>query len=263
MTISIPENHGDSQQLKPLSLLYLNDKNSLAKRFRALFSLKHLNSRESIEIIAKGFTDTSALLKHEVAYVLGQMKNKLALPFLEQVLSDTKQEAMVRHEAAEAIGAIGETSSLSFLQDFINDKEQVVKETVILAISSLQHEHESELGTERFLDDLFNIRVFGSIDPAPAAKKEYTTLQLRGRLLDASLSLFERYRAMFALRNRGDTEAVFALAEGFHDDSALFRHEIAYVFGQMQHEASVPSLIQVLANEGELSMVRHEVNVFN
>ena len=77
--------------------------------------------------------------------------------------------------------------------------------------------------------------------------------------MDTSLTLFERYRAMFALRNRGNEEAVLALAQGFQDDSALFRHEIAYVFGQMQHQASVPSLIQVLSNDAELSMVRHEV----
>lgn len=63
---------------------------------------------------------------------------------------------------------------------------------------------------------------------------------------------------MFALRNRGDEESVLALAAGFQDDSALFRHEIAYVFGQMQHEASVPSLIKVLSDTSEISMVRHE-----
>jgi deoxyhypusine monooxygenase len=55
-------------------------------------------------------------------------------------------------------------------------------------------------------------------------------------MLDTNLPLFERYRAMFGLRNRaGPTpdgrprsaqevkEAVEALAEGFKDSSALFR----------------------------------------
>ncbi|KAF9980643.1 deoxyhypusine hydroxylase, partial [Modicella reniformis] len=36
------------------------------------------------------------------------------------------------------------------------------------------------------------------------------------------------------------------------------RHEIAYVFGQMQHPAAVPSLIKVLSNLNEANMVRHE-----
>jgi deoxyhypusine monooxygenase len=63
---------------------------------------------------------------------------------------------------------------------------------------------------------------------------------------------------MFALRNRGTEEAVLQLASGFQDSSALFRHEIAYVFGQMQHPASVPSLIATLSKPGESDMVRHE-----
>ena len=46
---------------------------------------------------------------------------------------------------------------------------------------------------------------------------------LRAQLLNKSLSLFERYRAMFALRDIGTPAAVDALADGFTDDSALFK----------------------------------------
>lgn len=63
---------------------------------------------------------------------------------------------------------------------------------------------------------------------------------------------------MFSLRNRGTEEAVAALAEGFTDKSVLFKHEIAYVFGQMQHLSSVPFLKKVLDDLNEDSMVRHE-----
>ena len=98
---------------------------------------------------------------------------------------------------------------------------------------------------------------------------------LRETLLDAKVPLFERYRAMFALRNIGSAEAVDALADGFRDDSALFkfvsifsrefthpnyrcRHEIAFVFGQLLSTHSVPALLRVLQNSGESDMVRHE-----
>jgi deoxyhypusine monooxygenase len=47
--------------------------------------------------------------------------------------------------------------------------------------------------------------------------------ELRSSLLDVRLPLFERYRAMFALRNIGSPAAVDALAAGFSDDSALFK----------------------------------------
>ena len=99
-----------------------------------------------------------------------------------------------------------------------------------------------------------------SVDPAPSQQndKNVPISQLRSILLDESLSLFQRYRAMFSLRNIGTEEAVLALCEGFRDTSALFRHEVAYVLGQLQHISSIPSLVRVLDELEEHRMVRHE-----
>lgn len=44
------------------------------------------------------FDDPSALLKHELAYCLGQMKQTSALPVLEAVLRKEDEDPMVRHE---------------------------------------------------------------------------------------------------------------------------------------------------------------------
>lgn len=78
----------------------LHDKSRpLKERFRALFTLRNLGGHDSIDMIAQSFQDDSALLKHELAYCLGQMQDVYALPVLIDVLKDTKQEAMVRHEA--------------------------------------------------------------------------------------------------------------------------------------------------------------------
>ncbi len=81
---------------------------------------------------------------------------------------------------------------------------------------------------------------------------------LKRQLLDANLPLFERYRAMFALRDIGSEEAVLALTVGLKDKSALFRHEVGYVFGQLQHPAAVDALMETLHRDGEHAMVRHE-----
>ena len=72
------------------------------ERFRALFTLKNIGGQQCIDWIAKAFGDESALLKHKVAYCLGQLQDPLAIPILTQVLSDPARELMVRHEAAEA-----------------------------------------------------------------------------------------------------------------------------------------------------------------
>ena len=59
---------------------------------------------------------------------------------------------------------------------------------------------------------------YSSVDPAPPAPRK-SVPELRVQLLDESLSLFERYRAMFALRNLGTEEAVLALGDGKEQES--------------------------------------------
>jgi deoxyhypusine monooxygenase len=60
--------------------------------------------------------------------------------------------------------------------------------------------------------------------PKPEQPSDAAVAGLQAQLVDTKLSLFERYRAMFALRNIGTPAAVDALASGFSDDSALFKY---------------------------------------
>jgi len=70
--------------------------------------------------------------------------------------------------------------------------------------------------------------------------------------------MFERFRAIFSLRAVNTDEAALALGEVMVvDRSALFRHECAYVLGQMQREASIPHLVRALRGDPN-PMVRHE-----
>lgn len=113
---------------------------------------------------------------------------------------------------------------------------------------------------------LTNTSDFASVDPAPPMPESGKTVEDLGKdLMNTKLPLFLRYRAMFALRDLASppdlptaVPAVLALAKGFEDSSALFRHEIAFVFGQLSHPASIPALTAALSNVDEASMVRHE-----
>lgn len=280
---------GDSTVLA-LRKTLTSEKEALAARFRALFSLKHLasqlprtsNTVPAIDAIAAGFASPSALLKHELAYCLGQSRHDAAVPYLQNVLSDREEDAMCRHEAAEALGALGDKGSLKLLIERRDDEkeETVVKETCDIAVGRIEWEH-SEAGKQEKLKDRYFLDVstsnkaqltlysdFASIDPAPPlaiATKQPTIDELEHTLLDSKLSLFDRYRAMFALRDLCSppdlptaVPAIKALARGFTDSSALFRHEIAFVFGQLSHPASIPALTEALGNMSESSMVRHE-----
>ena len=272
MTSAEIQNHSKvDPTISSLQKALVDEKTTLAKRFRALFSLKHVASQATgiqataaIQAIAAAFCSPSALLKHELAYCLGQTKNLEAVPFLRAVLQDRSEDPMCRHEAAEALGALGDQSSVKIMQQMMDDETEpvVVRETCDIALDRIRWAHSEHKDAE-----ILKTSDFASIDPAPPMPSSDTPSipDLQRILLDTSKSLFQRYRAMFALRDLASPpdrstskSAVHALASGFQDPSALFRHEIAFVFGQLSHPESIPALLSVLENAQEESMVRHE-----
>jgi len=126
-------------------------------RYRAMFALRDIGTDDSVLALSSVFTTAptyihrtstpqyhSALLKHEVAFVLGQLQNQKACPALIQCLQDPNESAMVRHEAAEALGAIAAQDAAPLLQQFVLDPEPIVSESckVALDVSEYFNNHE-------------------------------------------------------------------------------------------------------------------------
>lgn len=127
-------------------------------RFRALFSLKHLARHETgdealaaIDAIAAGFASPSALLKHELAYCLGQTAKDAAIAPLRQVLADLQEDPMCRHEAAEALGALGKADNLDILREFRDrpGEDVVITETCEIAIDRIEWENSEQRRNEK------------------------------------------------------------------------------------------------------------------
>jgi len=239
-----------------------NPDNPLKARFRALFVLKNINTEEAVHLIGNCFTDDSDLLKHELAYCLGQMQDMTAVEILIKILRDSTEDPMVRHESAEALGALGQRTDaiLAVLKEYAQDPRPEVAETCQIALDRLDFLEKKKQGLikEDENNSEVNANPYYSVDPAPPAPQKNVP-HLRELLIDESASMFERYRAMFALRNLGTDEAVEALCAGLKcQGSALFRHEIAFVLGQMQSPLSVQAMRVNLEDVNENHMVRHE-----
>ncbi|WAR23361.1 DOHH-like protein [Mya arenaria] len=190
----------------------LNDQSRpLKERFRALFTLRNLGGKDSIDMIAQSFQD------------------------------------------GEALGAIGSSDVMHILEKYSADPVTEVAETCQLAIARLKWLQNSQNEKDNLSENPYL-----SVDPAPPETRDSDTQHLTTTLLDENLPLFERYRALFSLRNMGTTESVVALAKGLKCKSALFRHEIAYVLGQVQHDACIKQLTENLKDPEENPMVRHE-----
>lgn len=123
----------------------MDEKESLFARYRAMFSLRNLGTEESIVALAEGLKDTSsALFRHEVAFVLGQVQHECSIPYLIDNLKDTNENEMVRHECAEALGSIATEECMKVLDEFLADNKRVVKESCEIALDMCEYENSPE-----------------------------------------------------------------------------------------------------------------------
>jgi deoxyhypusine monooxygenase len=137
-----------TESIENLEKSLLDTKLPLFLRYRAMFSLRDLASPpdlpttvSAVLALAKGLADPSALFRHEIAFVFGQLSHPASIPALTAALSDLEEVSMVRHEAAEALGSLGEEEGVEdILKRFLNDKEQVVRESVEIALDMADFE---------------------------------------------------------------------------------------------------------------------------
>jgi len=219
-----------------------------------------------VETLAKGLLDKrhGSLMRHEFAYVMGQLRDERCCETLEAVLQEPTDCVMVRHEAAEALGAIGAKRSVPALRSVVAANLGIpeLADTCILALNVMAWRESGGDPLEMPAACACMLNPYSSVDPAPPnpLHEGLSFEELGGILCDKERPIFERYRAMFSLRNRGGKDAVSQLCRALTTDqsSALLRHEVAYVLGQMQHPSSVEALEASLRREDEHEMVRHE-----
>lgn len=152
----------ENDVISPLQAALVSETTPLAVRFRALFSLKHYASLQppapttipAIRAIAAALKSPSALLKHELAYCLGQSANQASVPYLQYVLKDRKEDSMCRHEAAEALGALEDSGSLELLKSHWHDINEVnvVRETCEIAVGRIEWAHSQRRQSEKLRD---------------------------------------------------------------------------------------------------------------
>ena len=140
-----PAPASNSDQLQELRDILLDENQKMFQRMRSVFKLRNIRTPESCLILCEAFSSSSALLRHELAYVLGQMQMDEALPTLTSILSNASEHVMVRHEAAEALGAIGNVDAIPILKEFLHDEHVEVSESCEVALDLLNWVHNSSI----------------------------------------------------------------------------------------------------------------------
>lgn len=101
----------------------------------------------AVHALASGFSDESALFRHEIAFVFGQLSHPASVPSLTEVLANRQEASMVRHEAAEALGGLaGEEEGVEdLLRPYLDDEEEVVRDSVVVALDMAEYERRGEM----------------------------------------------------------------------------------------------------------------------
>lgn len=139
-----PSPPADIKDISELEKILLDENDTLFNRYRAMFRLRNIRSNESVLSISKGLKCKSALFRHEIAFVLGQMQEPCSVPYLIENLEDVHENEMVRHECAEALGAIANDSCVDVLNKYLSDEKRVVKESCEIALDMCEYENSPE-----------------------------------------------------------------------------------------------------------------------
>lgn len=295
--------HAKKSDLRPIEEIAAKIKSEetpIEIRMRLLFEARHIGGDAAVNALIGGLeSSTSVLLRHEIAYVLGQLgiHSDVAIGTLKQLLKDDREDAMVRHEAAEGLAALGVISALPLVAEYLNDSCVPLRETCILAHKSLESRLEhgpaaknefntvdptgageyvsSTTGAARAALGISRAHLsrhsltFNCNEPVssdvyelkPSEKQSMSEDELGALMKNDEASLWDRYEALFMLRNLKTDKSTRLICEAMEyceNGSEVFRHEAAFVLGQIQEVASVPALIKALGTSAEHGMVRHE-----
>lgn len=145
---------------------------------------------------------------------MGLSLERLPSVFYFEILVYHRQTSSNNPFSGEALGALGAPDVRTILEEFKNDPVTEVAETCTLALDRLTW-------LEKYTEDGQSKNPYKSVDPTPPSE-ETDVCKLREALLNEEESLFNRYRAMFALRNLRTNEAVLALTDGTHSSSHCY-----------------------------------------
>jgi len=108
-----------------------------------MFTLRELNSEEAVRVLGKSMLkehegSCSALLKHEVAFVVAQMEevNHVCIPYLMEAVLNDGEAPIVRHEAVVALGDMVEDTEI--FKPLLSHPELVVSQSAEVAINMVE-----------------------------------------------------------------------------------------------------------------------------
>jgi len=256
----------------------IDPSSKLVEKYIAIFELRTIADTHAAECLIKAFPyqADSELLKHEIGYALGQIKNPSSVDFLVNVIQDDNEFTIVRHEAAEALAYLNEEKYAELLLKYYDSPIDELRDTCRIGLSRLQDPDAMlSKGAAKY---------GGTLEPAPPFKKEAILEILKEKygvnvdtlndnlvdyvfkyILDPDTQVYNKYKATYFLREVESRQAAEALGNLLKPEyrkltGPLLRHEICFIFGQLgdKGEVAINNIIKTMDDLSENEIVRHE-----
>lgn len=261
------------QSVEPFRQILLSPTETVENKYQALFQLRSIPTEEACIALKESYPHlgTSDFLKHDVMYILGQNRHPSSIDFLLHAVHDEQESPVVRHEAAEALGNFPEFRErlIPELRKHWDSPVSELRSTVRLSIPKLEQFDPTSNNFNKFMK--------GTMEPAEPfslaqltqylASVSKTQEDLLSIMVDASVDEYIRYRIMYFLRDKNDTDAARTVARILRkvyrpSTTPLLRHEVCFVMGQFDQKANDPEIRQILGDTitdaSEADIVRHE-----
>ncbi|CAD7959167.1 unnamed protein product [Amoebophrya sp. A120] len=150
---ALGEANATKQDIPRLLATLSDPKVELFQRYIAMFTLRNLNA---VQPLGEALLSdrSSPVLRHEIAFILGQIESEEAVHFLAENLNlpHNAEHGMVRHESAIALGSIGGESAKEWLRRFCHDPDVLVAESCLVALDTIHYWEMWEREEERILN---------------------------------------------------------------------------------------------------------------
>lgn len=199
---------------------------SYERRIQTIFSLlKDYNqiTFDALEFCLKN--DPSPIVRHEAAYVLGEMKDKRGVKFLIKAIENDTDKFVV-HEATLALSNLGKLAMPEgkiVIEKLLSDQDPDILDT-------------AEISLQRLIKKLSDKTL--TINPEEAIKN----------LTNSNKE--NRIQASFMLMEDASENSIDILIEALNNEpSGIVKHEIIFSIGESIANKAVPELLKVLKKE--------------
>lgn len=167
-----------------------------------------------LELLDDG--DYPPALKPEIILALGDMKNVIAVPRLQEILDDKNENSTWRRYACASLGKIGDTAALPVIERALYDEDAMLRSYAVGALQYFSGDEIEDLLAAALKDSFWRVRVSAAQGLGEIQAREAVPILIFKAEKDPEMNV--RIEAVRALGAIADAEALEALREFYQKD---------------------------------------------